>query len=115
MALIIFPNVTGKYVLHLTLHVRMYPFYVHFKTYMAGITSVYFHQNNGCIGFIILQHMKRLRVQVSIPFLAIDIALVRLSMTGGGLLEIPLEKVDEKKKTVLYQFFWVNISEKTII
>ena len=29
----------------------------YFKTYNAGIISFYFHQNNGCIGFIILQNM----------------------------------------------------------
>ena len=36
--LIIFPNVTGKYILHPTFDVRMYQFYGHFNAYIAGIT-----------------------------------------------------------------------------
>jgi len=32
-------------------------FNCYFNTYIAGITSFYFHQNNGCIGFIILQNI----------------------------------------------------------
>ena len=35
-------------------------------------------------------------VQVSIPFIAKDIAILRLSVTGGGHLEFSHEKVDEK-------------------
>ena len=57
---------------------------------MAGITSSYFHQNNGCIGFIILKrHLKRLRIQVSVSFIAKDIAILSISVTR--------EKLDEHK------------------
>ena len=72
-----------------------------FNTYMAGITVFNFHQDNGCIGFIILilkKHLKRRRVQVSIPFIAKDIAIIRLSVTGGGHLELSHEKLDKKRK-----------------
>ena len=57
--------------------------------------------------------MKRLQVQVSIPFVAKEIAIIRLSVTGGSHLEFPQEKVDEKMESVCFQFFRVNISEKT--
>ena len=40
-------NMFLKHILDLT-------FYGYFNTYMSGITSFYFHQNHGCIGFIIL-------------------------------------------------------------
>ena len=70
---------------------------------MAGITSLYFHQDNGCIGFIILKkHLKRLRVQVSIPFIAKHIAILRLLVTGGGHLEFSHEKVNEKNGNSFY-------------
>ena len=82
---------------------------------MAGITSLYFHQNNGCIGFIILKkHLKRLRVQVSITFIAKDIAIIRILVTGGGHLEFPHENVPEKNwKQFFFQLFRVSISEKS--
>ena len=41
------------------------------------------------------------------------IAILRLSVTGGGHLEFPHEKVDEKNGNSFFQFFRVNISEKT--
>ena len=50
---------TGKYVLHIPVAVRMYPFYGYFDAYMTGMTIyIYFlydfHQPNTCIRFIIL-------------------------------------------------------------
>ena len=43
---IIFPNVTGKYVLHPIFAVRMYPFYGHFNAHVAGLTILnVFHQS----------------------------------------------------------------------
>ena len=58
-------------------------------------------------------HIKRLRVQVSIPFIAKDIAIIRIMVTGGGHLEFSQEKVHEKSGNSFFQFFRVNISEKT--
>ena len=51
-------------------------------------------------------HLKRLRVQVSIPFITKDIAILRLSVTGGG------DKVDEKHGNSFFQFLRVNIKKK---
>ena len=59
------------------------------------------------------KHIERLQVQVSIPFNAKDIALIRLLVTGGGHLEFSHEKLDGKLETVFFESFWVNISEKT--
>ena len=42
------------------------------------------------------KHIKRFRVQVSIPFNAKYIAFIRLQVTGGGHLEFSHEKVDGK-------------------
>ena len=36
-------------------------------------------------------------------------------VTGGGHLEFPHEKLDEKMETVFSQCFRVNVSEKNII
>ena len=57
-------------------------------------------------------HIKRLQVQVSIPTIVQDIAIIGISVTGGGHFEFSHKKVDEKigKK---FQFLMVNISEKT--
>ena len=41
-------------------------------------------------------HIKRLQVQVSIPFITKDIAIIRIFGNGGGHLEFPHEKMDEK-------------------
>jgi len=41
-------------------------------------------------------HIKRLRVEVFIPFIAKDIAIIRSLVYGGGHLEFSHEKVDEK-------------------
>ena len=62
-----------------------------------------------------LKHIKRLpvQVQVSIPFITRDIAILRLSVTGGGNLEFSHENVDEKMETACFQSFGVNISEKS--
>ena len=55
------------------------------------------------------KHIKRLLVQVSIPFIAKDIAIIKLLVTGGNHLEFSHEKVDEKNG----KFFQIlNISEK---
>jgi len=77
-------------------HILDHTFYGYFNTYMAGITSFYFHENNGCIGFIILKTSKTTSSSGSIPFTAKDIAILRLSVTGGGHLECYYENVDEK-------------------
>ena len=58
-----------------------------------------------------LKHVKRLRVHVSISFIAKDIAILRLSLTGGDHLEFYHEQLDEKKETVSFQLLRVNISE----
>jgi len=58
-------------------------------------------------------HIKRLRVQVSISFIAKDIAIIRILVTGGGRLELSHEKWTKKIETVFFQFFRINISEKT--
>ena len=63
---------------------------------MTGITLFYFHKTFSCIGFNIFQDIKRLRVQISIPFRAKYIAVIRLSVTGGGHLEISPRKVNEQ-------------------
>ena len=66
-------------------------FYGYFNPYIAGITSFNFHQDNGCIGFIILlKHIKRFLIQVSIPFIAKDIAIIRMLVTGGGQKQIKI-------------------------
>ena len=57
-------------------------------------------------------HIK-LQVQVSIPYITKDIAIVRSLVNGGGHLEFSHEKVDEKMETVFFQSFMVNISEKS--
>ncbi len=69
---------------------------------MAGIIIFSFLSSihNRCIRIHIVQSKKQLRVQVSIPFVAKDIANVRLSVIGGGHLEFPQETVDEKMETV---------------
>ena len=43
-----------------------------------------------------------MRVQVSIPFIAKGTAITRLSVTGGGHLELSHEKVDGKMETVFF-------------
>ena len=58
-------------------------------------------------------HIERLQVQVSVPFITKDIAIIRILVTGGGHLEFSHEKVDEKMETVFFQSFRVNISEKS--
>ena len=58
-------------------------------------------------------HIKRLRVQVSIPFIAKGIAIIRILMTGGGHLEFSHEKMDEKNGNSFFYSFRVNISEKS--
>ena len=42
------------------------------------------------------KHIIRFRIPVSIPFIAKDIAIIRLLVTGGGHLEFFHEKVDGK-------------------
>ena len=84
-------------------HILDLTFYGYFNTYMTGITLFNFIQYNGYIGFII--HRKRLQVHVSIQFIANDIVIIRLLVTGGGHLEFPHKKVDEKVETVLFQSF----------
>ena len=59
------------------------------------------------------KHIKRFRVQVSIPFNAEYIAIIRLLVTSGGHLEFSHEKMDGKKWRQFFQSFCVNISEKT--
>ena len=59
------------------------------------------------------KHIKRFRVQISIPFIAKDIAFIRLLVTGGGHLEFSYEKVEGKMETGFFQSICVNISEKT--
>ena len=44
----------------------------------------------------LVKHLKRLRVQVSIAFIAKDIAILRLSVTSDGHLQFSNERVDEK-------------------
>ena len=58
-------------------------------------------------------HIERLQVQVSIPFITKDIAIIRILVTGGGHLEFSHEKVDKKMETVFFQSLRVNISEKS--
>ena len=50
---------------------------------------------------------------MSIPFIAKDVAIIRILMTGGGHLEFSHEKVSEKMETVFFQSLRVNISEKS--
>ena len=56
------------------------------------------------------KHIKRLQVQVSIPFNAKEVGIIRLLVTGGGHLEFSHEKVDGKLEK---GFFRVLLSEKT--
>ena len=80
-------------------------FYGFVNTYVAGITFICY-QNNGSIGFLTLsKHIKRLRVQVSIPFIAKYIAIISLSVIGGSHLKFSKHKVDEM----------ANISDKNTI
>ena len=61
------------------------------------------------LDFSYFKIIKRFRVQVSIPFIAKDIAIIRLSLNGGSHLEFSL---DEKKKNCFFESFRVNISKK---
>ena len=54
-------------------------------------------------------------IQVSVPIVAKDIAILRLSVISGGHFEFFHEIVDTKMETFFSQFFWVNISEKNTI
>ena len=47
------------------------------------------------------------------PFIAKDIAIIRLLVTGGGHLESSHEKVDGQNGNSFFHSFRVNISEKT--
>ena len=58
-------------------------------------------------------HIKRLQVQVSIPFITKDIAIIRILVKCGGHLEFSHEKMDEKNGNSFFQSFRVNISEKS--
>ena len=94
---------------------KNFHYYVHssfrFSTYIYKNLFVYV--NNMTLLMTCVNVATFVLVQVSIPFIAKDIAILRLSVTGGGHLEFSHEKVDEKMETVLFQFFSVNISEKT--
>ena len=57
--------------------------------------------------------IKPLRVQVSIPFIAKDIAIIRILVNRGGHLAFSHEKLTKKMETVIFQSFRVNLSEKS--
>ena len=59
------------------------------------------------------KHINRFRVQVSIPFIDKDIAIIRIWVTGSGHFEFSHENVDEKNG--IFLSFRVNISEKKTI
>ena len=54
------------------------------NTYMAGITYFIFIKIMVALDSSYSTKFKRLRVQVSIPFIAKEIVIIRLSVTGGG-------------------------------
>ena len=60
-----------------------------------------------------LIHIKRVQVQVSIPFITKDIAIIKKLVNGGSHLEFSHEKVDEKNGNSFFQSSRVNISEKS--
>ena len=96
----------------------LYTFYGHFNA-LFGLYSFIFISFAKIIVALDSSYIntytavKRLRVQVSIPFIAKDIAIIRILMTGGGHLEFYHEKMDEKNGNSFFQFFRVNINEKT--
>ena len=47
-------------------------------------------------------HIKRLQVQVYIPFITKDIAIIRILVNAGGHLEFSHEKVDEKNGNIFF-------------
>ena len=82
-------------------------FYGYFNTCMActaGVTSfcnfILFSSKQWLYWiYHTSKHIKRIRVQVFIPFIAKDVAIIRILVTGGGHLEFSHEKVGEKMET----------------
>ena len=62
----------------------------------------------------ISKHIKWLRVQVSILFIAKDVAIIRIVVTGGGHPEFSNENVDEQIE-IVFQSFRANITEKNYL
>ena len=86
-----------------------YVYYIHFTVILTHVLASnalfsFFHQDNSCTGLLTHTsiHIKRLQVQVSIPFITKDIAIMRILVIGGGHLEFSQEKVDEKNRKFFF-------------
>ena len=92
--LIIFPNVTGLYVLHPIFAVRMYPFYGQFNAFLADFSF---------IKIIVALDSSYFKTYKTTPSSSIYTAYCqrysdyKILVTGGGHLEFSNEKVDEEK------------------